>query len=526
MSSGIRTYGNTTTSRRGTTGRRSGMLKVSVSRVNSTGPGAWGLGPGGNTTHFAGPYVLEKKYVAGRQSVRRRISIGVPQAPSPGPQAQLLCLFLLPLGSDLEHGWRTVHDARLGHAYLDHVVATREIEHHVQQDLLEDCAQSTSAGASLQSLRRDGSKRRLLERDPDRLQLEQLLVLLGERVLRLLQDPHERFFIERFERHHDRETADQFGNESVAQEVVRLDFGEWILGHQLRLAVLHILAAEADLFPAHARLDDLVQSVERAAADEQDVLGVDLDVFLLRVLAASLRRNRSNGSLEDLKECLLDAFAGYVARDARVFGLPRDLVEFVDVDDSALALGDIEVTGLQQPDEDVLDVFADVARFSERGRVGDGEGNVQDAGQRLREKSLADARRAQQQDVALVELDVVVARRTRIDPLVVIVDRDRECLLRVFLPDDVLVEDVLDLGGRRDLGDRLSDFLFLVFRQDLVTQRDALVADVNRGPGDELPHRVLGFSAERTTQVFVVRHGRCQRKAIRKRLAGGTEVDD
>jgi hypothetical protein len=40
------------------------------------------------------------------------------------------------------------------------------------------------------------------------------------------------------------------------------------------------------------------------------------------------------------------------------------------------------------------------------------------------------------------------------------------------------------------------DFPFLVFGQDLVAEGDALVADVHRRAGDELPDGVLGFTAE------------------------------
>ena len=63
----------------------------------------------------------------------------------------------------------------------------------------------------------------------------------------------------------------------------------------------------------------------------------------------------------------------------------------------------------KQPHEDVLDVFADISGFGERRGVGDGEGNVEDAGERLREQRLADAGGTEQEDVGLVELDVVVA---------------------------------------------------------------------------------------------------------------------
>jgi hypothetical protein len=69
----------------------------------------------------------------------------------------------------------------------------------------------------------------------------------------------------------------------------------------------------------------------------------------------------------------------------------------------------------------------------------------------LREQRLAGPRRADQQDVRLGQLDVVPAPRLLLDldPLVVVVDRDRQLLLGPFLADDVLVEELLDFLGRR-----------------------------------------------------------------------------
>ena len=61
------------------------------------------------------------------------------------------------------------------------------------------------------------------------LELEQLRVLLGERVLGLDQDAHERVFVERFEGHHDRKPADQLGDEPEPEQIVRLDLCVGIL---------------------------------------------------------------------------------------------------------------------------------------------------------------------------------------------------------------------------------------------------------------------------------------------------------
>src|SRR5687767_282363 len=110
--------------------------------------GAWGMGHG----------ALGKKYVAGHQSERRRDLIF--SGPMPRPRAPCPLRFLfLSLGSDLEHWRRTVGDARFGHANLDDVIAAREIEHHVQQDLLEDGAQAASTRTALQRLVRHRAQR-------------------------------------------------------------------------------------------------------------------------------------------------------------------------------------------------------------------------------------------------------------------------------------------------------------------------------------------------------------------------------
>ena len=60
---------------------------------------------------------------------------------------------------------------------------------------------------------------------------------------------------------------------------------------------------------------DLVETDKSPPANEQDMFRVHLDVVLLRVLPAAVRRDVRNGTLQHLQERLLDAFAGHVPRD-------------------------------------------------------------------------------------------------------------------------------------------------------------------------------------------------------------------
>jgi hypothetical protein len=104
---------------------------------------------------------------------------------------------------------------------------------------------------------------------------------------------------------------------------------------------------------------------------------------LVRVLAPALRRHARHRALQDLEEGLLHALAGDVARDRRVVRLAGYLVYLVDVDDPGLGLLHVEVGGLDELEQDVLDVLADVAGLGERRRVRDGERDVEDLGERL-----------------------------------------------------------------------------------------------------------------------------------------------
>ena len=229
--------------------------------------------------------------------------------------------------------------------------------------------------------------------------------------------------------------------------------------------------------------------------DEQDVLGVDLQELLLRVLAPALRRHRGDGALDQLEQGLLHAFAGDIAGDRGVLALARDLVDLVDVDDAGLRLLDVVVALLQQLLDDVLDILAHVTGFGQRGRVGDRERHVEQARQGLGQQGLARAGGADQQDVGLGQLDLFLAL-PGLEPLVVVVDRDREGLLGARLADHVLVEHVHDLARLGEVAARGGGLLLEFLADDVVAELDALVANEDRWARDELADLVLALAAE------------------------------
>ena len=68
-----------------------------------------------------------------------------------------------------------------------------------------------------------------------------------------------------------------------------------------------------------------------------------------------------------------------IAGDRGIVGFAGNLVDFVYIDDAAPRTLNIVVGRLQQLEDDVLDVLADIAGFGERRRIGDGERNIENA---------------------------------------------------------------------------------------------------------------------------------------------------
>ena len=194
---------------------------------------------------------------------------------------------------------------------------------------------------------------------------------------------------------------------------------------------------------------------------------------------------------------------GDVPGDRRVVGLARDLVDLVDVDDARLGLLDVVVGGLDQLQQDVLDVLADIPGLRQGGRIGDRERHVQDPRQRLGQQRLAAAGGTEQQDVRLLQLDVGLAGHHHLHALVVVVDGHRQRALGWILADHVLVQHVVDLtrlGQVLEIERRRSRELLV---DDLVAEVDALVADVHAGTGDQLLDLSLGLAAEAAQELLV-----------------------
>lgn len=86
-----------------------------------------------------------------------------------------------------------------------------------------------------------------------------------------------------------------------------------------------------------------------------------------------------------------------------------------------------------------------------------------------------------------------------------VVYRYRQNLLGPLLPDHVLIEDGADLFRRRKFVPTTFRLRFLhLLADDVIAQVDTLVADKDRGAGNQLAHFVLALAAEGAIQQLAV----------------------
>ena len=213
------------------------------------------------------------------------------------------------------------------------------------------------------------------------------------------------------------------------------------------------------------------------------------------MLAAALRRHGGGGAFHDLEKGLLHAFARHVAGDRRVVRLAADLVDFIDIHDSTLGAFDVVIAGLQQFQDDVFHILPHVTGFGQRGGIGHGEGHIQNARQRLGEQRLAAAGRADEQDVGLGQFHFGTLAAV-VQPLVVVVDGDRQHALGVELPDHIIIQHLADFARGWHVAGLLDQRRLGFLADDVVAQLHTFIADEHGRARDELPHLVLALATE------------------------------
>ena len=159
------------------------------------------------------------------------------------------------------------------------------------------------------------------------------------------------------------------------------------------------------------------------------------------------------GSFKNLKERLLYAFTGNVARNGSVFALAANLVNFVYKDNAPFCCAYVTVSCVNQLEQYILYVFAYVTGFCKGCGVRNCKRNLKLLCQSLCKKGFSASGRTKKQDVGLfnfyVRFQLLFLWNGKL--LVVVVYSNGKNLLCHVLSNNVLVQVFLEFLWRRDI---------------------------------------------------------------------------
>ena len=112
-----------------------------------------------------------------------------------------------------------------GHDEFAEFALGRQVVHELEHEVFENHAQAAGADLALQGKFRDGFERVIGEAQAHILKFEQSLILTDEGVLRFRQNLHQRGLVQIAQNADDRQTAHEFGNQAVADQVGGLQPG-------------------------------------------------------------------------------------------------------------------------------------------------------------------------------------------------------------------------------------------------------------------------------------------------------------
>ena len=217
----------------------------------------------------------------------------------------------------------------------------------------------------------------------------------------------------------------------------------------------------------HPVADHLVYAYKRAAYNEQDPAGVNRCSFCHGVTAAARFHNVYLCAFNNFQQRLLHAFPAHIPGNGQVFSFAGQLVYLIDIYDARFRFGHVPVRRLQKTLDTALRVGAYVSVFRQRGRIGDGERNLQDVGQRFDQSCFSHTGRPQHQNVALFNgnlLCFILVFRFVVKHFVMVVYRNGKNLFRPLLPYDVPVQVLLDFFRVQPVPVRLLRFFRFFFR--------------------------------------------------------------
>ena len=236
---------------------------------------------------------------------------------------------------------------------------------------------------------------------------------------------------------------------------------------------------ETNGFCIFSGFDNFIQPFKSAAADKQNIGGINLDKLLLRVFSAALRRYVSHRSLYNFQKSLLYSFSGYVSGNGGIFRFSGNFVNFVNINNAILSTFYIVICCLNDFQQNIFHILAHITGFGQSGCVGNGKRHIQQSCQRLSQKRLTRTGRTQHKNVALLQFHIRASACQH--TFVVVVNCNRKHFFRFILSNDILIQKCLNFLWFQQVNFVRSHVAVLCpqfFLYDFRTDSHTLITDI------------------------------------------------
>ena len=150
--------------------------------------------------------------------------------------------------------------------------------------------------------------------------------------------------------------------------------------HKLILVVFNLtrkLCIKSDTLFTNTISNNFVQPNKRTTTDEENILRVNMNELLTRMLSTALWRNTCIGTFQNFKKRLLYTFTRNIACNREVLCFTRNFVDLVYIYNTHFCALNIAISSVNKLKQNVFDIFTYIASFGKRGCIGNCKRNFQ-----------------------------------------------------------------------------------------------------------------------------------------------------
>ena len=145
--------------------------------------------------------------------------------------------------------------------------------------------------------------------------------------------------------------------------------------------------------------DFLFNAIEGTAADEQNITGIDMNIVLIRMLAATLGRYIHHGTFKKFQKSLLNTLTADITGNGRIVALTGNLINLINKDNTTLRRIYIIIGHLQQTGKNTLHILTDISGFGKYRCIYNGKRHMQQFGNGSGQQGFSGTRASDHDDI-------------------------------------------------------------------------------------------------------------------------------